>query len=71
MARWTGAPAPALRSEIRARGERRHRLIGALLEETFAGQVDGRTRTVGVIISEWRRHDSQHAEDVRLALLIE
>ncbi len=74
MARWMDATPQALAQELRERGDRWRKLLAASPPSAFAitvgtsGWIKGAKRLLDVI-GDWRGHDSQHAEDVRLALV--
>lgn len=70
MARWADATPQAFADELRERGDRWRALLAALPVSVFAMPVDvwWSKGTLGDIVGDWRGHDSQHGEDVRLAL---
>jgi hypothetical protein len=74
MARWMDATPQALAQEMRERGDRWRKLMAALPPSAFAitvgtsGWIKRAERLLDVI-SDWRGHDSQHGEDVKLALV--
>jgi hypothetical protein len=71
MARWNDATAGALAEELRERGDRWQALLAALPGSAFAIPADAwwvRARKLADVVADWRGHDTQHAEDVRLAL---
>jgi hypothetical protein len=74
MARWIDATPQALAQGLRERGDRWRNLLAALPAPAFSitvgmsGWIKGAKRLFDVI-GDWRGHDSQHAEDVRLALV--
>jgi hypothetical protein len=72
MARWSDATPQAMADELRDRGDRWRELLAALPDPAFAISVsapwsDG-VRELWDVVGDWRPHDAQHAEDVRLAL---
>jgi hypothetical protein len=74
MARWIDATPQALAHELRERGDRWRKLLAALPPSAFeitvgtSGWIKGAKRLFDVI-GDWRGHDSQHGEDVNLALM--
>lgn len=73
MARWTDATPQMFVQQLRECSDRWRALLDGLPDPAFAipVQVGGwsdRVRAVGDVVGDWRGHDRQHAEDVRLAL---
>lgn len=74
MARWIEATPQALAQELRERGNRWRKLLAALPPSAFtitvgtSGWIKG-AKSLLDVISDWRGHDSQHGEDVELALV--
>jgi hypothetical protein len=73
MARWMDATPEALANELRALGHRWRELLASLPRSASeilvgaSGWIEGERKLLDVI-GDWRDHDAQHAEDVRLAL---
>jgi hypothetical protein len=73
MARWTDATPQALAEEMRQRGDRWRELLAALPDSASevlvgaSGWIESERKLLDVV-GDWREHDTQHAEDVRLAL---
>ncbi len=71
-ARWSSAECDALAGELRQRSERWRALLEGLEDAAFAmpARIWWRTEAAPLleVAADWRGHDSQHAEDVRLAV---
>jgi uncharacterized protein (TIGR03083 family) len=72
MARWAEASPEALAAELRERGERWRGPLAALPDSAFAIPVQvwwqADPKALRDAVGDWRGHDTQHGEDVRLAL---
>lgn len=72
MASWIDATPQAFVEQLRERGARWRALLAALPHSAFvipaAVYWTGAPRALGDVVADWRGHDAQHAEDVRLAL---
>jgi len=72
MARWAEATPQVLAQELRERGDRWLALLAALPGSAFATPAQvwwaPAARALGDVVGDWRGHDREHAEDVRLAL---
>lgn len=73
MARWTDATPQMFVQQLRERSNRWRALLDGLPDPAFAipvqiGGWSDRVRTLGDVVGDWRGHDAEHAEDVRLAL---
>lgn len=72
MARWADATPQMFAQQLQERSDRWRELLAALPGSAFvipaAVYWAGGVRTLADVVADWRGHDRQHAEDVRLAL---
>ena len=72
MARWADATPKMFSQQLQERSDHWRELLAALPGSAFVIPATvywaGPARTLADAIADWRGHDQQHAEDVRLAL---
>lgn len=68
MARWSGSTRDTFVQELGERASRWRALLDELPDSALAVQTWWKEGTLGDVVADWREHDRQHAEDIRLAL---
>lgn len=68
MARWAISTPDRMIQELKTRAGRWRALLDSLPDSALAVEAWWKEGTLGDLVADWREHDRQHADDIRLAL---